>query len=125
MPQYSTGQRERILAFFSSHRERAFTSEEIIEAVDGAVQSTVYRLIPGLVEEGYLTRIPSGRGYAYRYSDPEHCPNHMHVECAVCGRTCHLDQELSDALGRLVEDGTGYKALSSTVIKGICPECRK
>ncbi len=124
MSQYNTGQRDSILAFFSSHREKAFTPEEVIASIDGAVQSTVYRLIPRLVEEGHLVRLSSGRGYAYRYSDPERCPNHMHVECAICGRTCHLDESISEELGSLIERATGYGVLQSTVIKGICPECR-
>ena len=125
MSQYNTRQRDGILSFFSAHRERAFTPEEVIASIDGAVQSTVYRLIPRLVDEGYLVRLSSGRGYAYRYSDPESCPHHMHIECEICGRTCHLDEAISRELGRLIEMNTDYSVLQSTVIKGICPECRK
>ena len=122
---YSTGQKERILAFFSDNREKAFTSEEIIGCVPGAVQSTVYRLLQRLAEEGLLMKVPSEHGALYRYSDPERCPHHMHMECTVCGRTCHLDEDISDRIRRAIEEETGFSVLPSTVFRGICPECRK
>ena len=121
---YSTGQKARIMAFFAKEQERAFTSEEIIENVEGAVQSTVYRLLPKLVEEGVLMKVPSEHGALYRFSDPEHCPHHMHVVCTVCGRTFHLDEGASERIRAIASESTGFTILPSTVMKGICPECR-
>lgn len=122
---YSTGQKERIVAFFSENREKAFTAEDVIDHVSGAVQSTVYRILPKLAEEGLLMKVPSDHGFVYRFSDPSSCPRHMHMECTVCGRTCHLDEKMSDEIRKAVESRTGFAVLPSTIIKGICPECRR
>ena len=122
---YSTGQKERILSFFSENREKAFTSEDVIAHVDGAVQSTVYRLLPRLVEEGQLMKVPSERGNLYRFADPSRCPRHLHMECMACGRTYHLDESVSDRIREAIEEETGFSVHSSTIIRGICRECRK
>ncbi len=122
---YSTGQKDKILAFFSIHRDKAFTLDEVIAAIDGARQSTVYRLVPKMVEEGLLMRVHSERGHAYRYSDPDSCPHHMHVECVLCGSMCHLDEETSRKIRRIIEEKTGYSVSLSSLIRGVCPECAK
>ncbi len=122
---YSTGQKERILAFFSEHKEKVYSSEDVIELVPDTVQSTVYRILPRLAEEGMLVKVPSERGFLYRYSDPHNCPKHMHIACTCCGRTFHLDEKLSDEIRAEIEEATGFSVLSSTLFRGICPECRK
>ena len=94
---YKTGKRERIIDLLRTCGGRAYTLTEICAAVaeDGHGQSTVYRLVSELVDEGVLRRLSDGRTRhcTYQYVGGEHCREHLHLRCKGCGRLFHLDEE--------------------------------
>lgn len=122
---YSTLPKREVIDFFVTHKNASFTLEEVSEALPAIGKSTVYRIVPKLVEEGGLRRAGSkGRSALYQYQDRIHCPHHMHVKCSVCGKTQHLDEETSRKIEKMVESTVGFEAFNSTVLDGICAECR-
>ncbi|MBQ0071268.1 MAG: transcriptional repressor [Spirochaetales bacterium] len=122
---YSTLPKREVMDFFALHKNSSFTSEEVSEALPDIGKSSVYRIVPKLVEDGCLRKVGSrGRSALYQFQDKVHCPHHMHVKCSVCGRTQHLDEETSRKIEKMVESTMGFKAFNSTVLDGICEECR-
>lgn len=127
MKEYNTRQRSTILSFFRSHSDRSFSIQEAVGYLsDAAGKSTVYRIIPRLVDEGYLMRIPSDDNESsFQYRDPGKCPGHMHMRCVSCGRIFHLDDSLSSRLAELIRDGNGFSLMNTSILEGLCPDCRE
>ncbi len=126
MSEYNTKQKSEIVAFFRSHRDSSYTSEEVLLNMPDVSRATLYRLIARLSEEGLLVKLArSGRSAAYQYIDPEECVGHMHMTCILCGKTFHIGKELSESLRAMLERGSGYRVLNSSMLRGICPECQE
>lgn len=122
---YNTHQRNELIGFFEKNKDRSFTSEEAASSLSHIPQSTLYRLLGKLKEEGVITENGrEGRCVLYRYQGTE-CPEHMHIRCKECGRTEHLDEETTREIEKLVASDSGFQALNSTIFEGICSECRR
>ena len=107
MAQYQTEQKKMLLAYMKAHSEEAFTieglcrrlkEEKALVSVPG--KSTIYRIMPKLVEEGLVKRFVKGnsRKFLYQMVCGEHCDRHLHMKCSVCGRLYHLEDTESEAL---------------------------
>ena len=124
MGQYNTKQRMAVIGFFRSSSERGFTPEEAEAALPAIPRSSLYRLIGQLSDEGLLCRTGNeGRKAIYQYRNAE-CTDHMHIRCRYCGRTAHLGPEETRRIEEIVSS-SGFQALDSTIIEGICDECRR
>ena len=123
---YNTRGRKELLALFSSEYDKAFSVEDVMNALPGMSQSTIYRLFSSLYEEGHLRRVESdSRSALYQYRDKENCVSHMHIRCRSCGQVEHIDESTSDQISRLIGSTLGFEALPSTMLDGICRECRE
>ncbi|MCR5773622.1 MAG: transcriptional repressor [Lachnospiraceae bacterium] len=130
---YKTKAREEIVAYLKGHTEQRFTAREIFEAVskqaEGINRTTVYRNLDRLCEQGDLLKYkePNQDSWYYQYSaEHEHCDEHMHAQCSVCGKIFHLEKPFVDTFGKKVlsEYGLDIDA-SQTIIIGKCSECSK
>ena len=123
---YKTGKREAILDFLSAHGNKAFTAEEICDAIvqDGHGKSTVYRIISELLDDGCIRRISDEktRRCTYQYIGAEECRGHLHLKCRDCGRLYHLDCKLSDELSKKLSDG-GFSLDEGAMLFGTCRDC--
>lgn len=125
MSQYNTRQKSAVISFFAAGSSRAFTPEEVASALPDVPRSTVYRIIKQLSDDGCLRKTgTSGRSAVYQYLGKD-CMSHMHIRCRVCGRTAHLDAATTRQIEALVSSGSGFEALDSTVLEGLCSECRR
>ena len=123
---YTTHQRQEILTFFRNNPSSSFTVEEVALSLPDIGKSTLYRMVGEMQEEGSLRRTGSlGLRAQYQFSDRQKCPQHMHIRCTRCGRTEHLDKEATEKIERIVENLLGFEAKPSTVLDGLCKECRK
>lgn len=133
MAHYQTEQKRILLAYMKAHSEEAFTIEEWCEqlrtepslaAVPG--KSTVYRIMQKLVEEGLVKRFVKGnsRRFLYQMVCGEHCGNHLHMKCSVCGKLYHMEDEESEALLRQVMTRHHFQIDGGrTVLLGQCEGC--
>ncbi len=133
MAHYQTWQRKILLAYMQAHSEQAFTIEELcagmqqepaIRTVPG--KSTVYRLMPELVEEGLVKRFAgeNGRKFRYQMVCGEHCDSHLHMKCSVCGRLYHMGDEESEAfLLQIMKNHHFQVDEGRTVLFGQCESC--
>ena len=132
MEEYNTEQNNMLTAFLRQNREKAYTIEELIEALhrhygDSApAKSTVYRLIRNLVDEGQVKRLVKGHGrkFVYQAIMGDGCRCHLHMRCVDCGKLFHLDEKLSDELLLKVRDLCGFSVNEEeTVLLGKCLSC--
>lgn len=128
MKTYHTQQRKDLMDFLQKNSDKAFTIEEIIEMTDSEKlsQSTVYRLMTKLVDDGLVHRTVRGnsRSFVYQYISGEKCEGHLHMKCTDCGKVYHLDSDVSSTIKRDIGNSTGFEIDSHTVILGKCSSCK-
>ena len=132
---YKTKQREILLDHLKEIPGKHFTAGDICEYFkeQGAPigQSTVYRQLEELVDEGLLNK------YNLTASDPacfEYIGEHLHddgeicfhCKCEKCGKLIHLHcDELIEIQSHLMEKHQFTLDPVRTVFYGICGECRE
>ena len=133
MGKYNTLQREELIEFMSKHRASAYTVKEIADLMkqDSSIpkppgESTVYRLIKDLVENGEVKRTVRGnsRTFVYQLTDGETCHHHLHMKCVTCGQLYHMDDESSRELVERILKEDSFEIDSSAVLPGKCGGCR-
>ena len=131
MAHYQTAQKKLLLDFLRSHARQAFTIEELARALEGQEhapgKSTLYRLMPMLVQEGRVKRFVRGTSRQFLYQMMgENCRTHLHLKCSVCGQMVHMGQEESLALTRLIDQKYHFAVdEGDTVLFGRCQACRR
>ena len=124
---YNTEKRSEITAFLSANRDRAFSLEQICEAVSpsGKGRSTVYRLVSRLCEEGSVRRMTEehSRHVTYQYLGGGECAEHLHLKCRECGRMIHLDEGVSHALESQILASEHFVLDDGAVLFGRCADC--
>lgn len=133
MGKYNTLQREELIEFMSKHRASAYTVKEIADLMkqDSSIpkppgESTVYRLIKDLVENGEVKRTVRGnsRTFVYQLTDGETCHHHLHMKCVTCGKLYHMDDKSSRELVERILKEDSFEIDSSAVLPGKCGGCR-
>lgn len=133
MANYATEQKKMLSDFLKEHDDRAFSIDELIEGLRTSYgshapgNSTVYRLILRLVEEGSVKRFVKGhsRHFVYQSVRDEHCHSHLHLKCTACGRLVHLDEQVSDSLLHVIQSNSDFAVdEEETVLFGACASCR-
>ncbi len=129
---YQTQQRKILLSFLASASDRQFTIEEIMEGLNGegqnVAQSSVYRLMKKMVEEGVVRRHSKddSRQYVYQIMESEDCHAHLHLQCTECGKLVHLSHEATKEARQWMKGATGFELdQEKTYLYGTCTDCKK
>lgn len=123
---YNTHRKQELLALFSNNPDKAFRVDDILSLLEDMSQSTLYRLVSSLYEEGFLRKIDSDdRATHYQYCDREHCSQHLHIKCKSCGQVEHLDEKTSAKIIKLVSSESGFSTLNSSMLEGVCSSCKE
>lgn len=126
---YHTQQRKMLIDFLQKNREKSFTIEEIINSIgeSGISQSTAYRLITKLVEDGIVRRSAgnTGRSFVYQYINNEKCEGHLHMKCTGCGKVYHLDSGITSIIQNDIRSSANFEIDSHTVLLGKCNTCKE
>lgn len=133
MATYQTEQKKELLSFLRRNSGRAFTADEICEGmakdpkcISPPGKSTIYRLIPKLMDENSIKRfsVAGSRRIAYQIIDGAACQRHIHLKCAVCGKIFHMSDEATSKIVKLLADSEDFFAdPGETVIYGKCRSC--
>ena len=133
MAKYNTVQREQLIRFLKKNSSNAMTVIEIADMMknDPEIEkspgeSTVYRLIKQLVEEGEVKRTVKGcsREFLYQITDSEKCRMHLHMKCSECGGLFHMNDKISENLINELLEKEGFYLDRNMVLSGICKNCR-
>lgn len=133
MATYNTQQKQDLIYFLKKYADQAFTIDDIAEKmkadpsfISAPGKSTIYRLMPRLVEDNIVKCFAKGRGSkaTYQIIGGEHCHHHMHLKCTGCGRLLHMDDEESCKLMAHIKAMSHFDIdLSQTLLFGRCEGC--
>lgn len=128
---YHTAQKTLLIDFLRENADRAFTVEELAAQLHGEHapgKSTLYRLLPQLVEQGEVKRFTKegSRKALFQAVGCEHHQTHLHLKCTDCGKLLHLDDDASTLVLRNVLRNSHFAVdEKQTVLFGKCGTCRK
>ncbi|MBP3381693.1 MAG: transcriptional repressor [Clostridia bacterium] len=128
---YRTAQKQTLIAFLRENAETAFTVDALAVALggeNGVGKSTLYRLLPALVQSGEVKRFykEKSRTAVYQAVGCRHCDEHLHLKCTDCGKLLHLNDDASAAVLRNVLRGSHFAVdEKQTVLFGRCETCRR
>ena len=127
--EYSTKQREAILAFLRENNAHVSASDIIFHLSEQGYNvstATVYRALDKFEKEGLVKKmmVGDGVGACYQYADGEGCHEHFHLKCIKCGKLIHLSCEFMHEMEEHIFSDHGFTVSSGrTVIYGICSTC--
>ncbi|MCR5272970.1 MAG: transcriptional repressor [Lachnospiraceae bacterium] len=134
-PKYKTKQREILVEFFKSKSGVHITAGDVCEHFKEQGlpigQSTVYRQLESLVDEGIINKyiIDGNSPACFEYAGHESrdlkdpC---IHCKCEKCGKLIHLHcDELVEIKTHILEEHKFKVNPMRTVIYGLCEECSK
>ena len=132
---YKTKQRDLLLKYLESVSGKHITANDVCEYFkeqgDAIGQSTVYRQLERLVDEGIINKyiIDSNSPACFEYiggdchDDDEVC---FHCKCEKCGRLIHLHCDELSGIGKHLFDEHDFKMdPMRTVFYGLCENCNK
>lgn len=133
MARYQTEQKRILLAYMKAHSDQSFTIEELCKRMKEELEfpavpgkSTVYRLMPELVEDGLVKRFvkANSRKFLYQMVCGDHCDRHLHMRCSVCGKLYHMeDKESEELLLQVMKKHHFQIDEGKTVLFGQCESC--
>ncbi len=130
---YKTKQREIMIEYLKTVQGVHITAKNVCDYFkeQGATigQSTVYRQLESLVDEGIINKyIVDGNSPAcFEYVDPErhtHNCGCIHCKCEKCGKVIHLGcDEIEELQDHLLTDHRFKLNHVRTVLYGLCEDC--
>ncbi len=130
---YKTKQREILLDYFETIPGVHVTAGDVCEyfrSQDGPIsQSTIYRYLERLVDEGILKKynIDGNSPACFEYTAPDHPEETeicFHCKCEKCGKVIHLHcDELNEIRSHLLTEHRFRLNPVRTVFYGLCEEC--
>ncbi|MCR5481218.1 MAG: transcriptional repressor [Clostridia bacterium] len=130
---YKTKQREIMLEYLKSVQGVHFTARDVCdyfrERGDAIGQSTVYRRLESLVDEGiinkYIVDGSSPACFEYvgeeKHADSVSC---VHFKCEKCGKVIHLScSEIEELQAHLLSEHRFKLNPVRTVFYGLCEDC--
>ena len=133
MTTYNTEQKNELLRFLKKHSQQSFTIDEICSGMhqDSQIEtppgkSTLYRLIPKLVDENMIKQFNDGKGRknVYQITGDSTCGHHLHLKCINCGRIIHMDSSISEELSKRIAEHDEFRvSTGKTTIFGTCRDC--
>lgn len=127
---YNTKQKKLILNFLAENANRQFSAKEISDILNQNAsigESTVYRLIKKLTDEGEIRRFhgKNNKSVVYQFAGQNpHCHEHFHLKCTCCGGLIHLDCGLAKSFSEHMDTCHGFLVDPvKTIIYGTCAKC--
>ena len=130
---YRTKQRDILVEFFNSSPGVHFTANDICEHMkacgESIGQSTIYRRLEELVDEGILSKysIDANTPACFEYigkdshNDSGTC---FHCKCEKCGTLIHMHCDEMESISEHLMGHHGFRLNSMrTVFYGICKDC--
>ncbi|MCR4587988.1 MAG: transcriptional repressor [Lachnospiraceae bacterium] len=134
-PTYKTKQREILMDYLENRQGVHITAGDVCEylKMQGATigQSTVYRQLERLVDEGKLNKyvLDNNTPACFEYVGEEHkegAETCYHCKCEKCGKLIHLHcEELNEFREHLYQEHHFRMDPRRTVFYGVCEDCQE
>ncbi|MCI1208403.1 MAG: transcriptional repressor [Treponema sp.] len=130
---YQTRSKRLILQYLKSNSFRTVSVSDIYASLRAHGETTnittIYRYLEKLEKEAVVVKHASEntKKACFRYiGEKSECENHLHIQCTHCGKIIHLDCELMSGFQKHLRDKHAITLdCSSSLLYGICDECRK
>lgn len=128
---YKTKQRDLILNYITENKTKHITVDMVVDYMknngEQVGQTTVYRNLNKLVEEGIVLKYQNAEGISacYQYAEEdEGCLNHYHLVCVECGEMIHLQCDYLERFSTHIFNEHEFKVNKfKTVFYGLCKNC--
>lgn len=127
---YRTKQQEWIITYLTRQKDVVVTAETLwSDLQDAGVlvgQTTVYRTLDRLAEEGTVIKVPAADGNraCYRYVGSSAVPSMGTMVCLKCGHTLTLEcSHLEELTCHVKKDHEFEIDTRHTVLYGYCTDC--
>lgn len=122
-----------ITGYLRNHQEHRISATDIFNMMKenslDVNKTTVYRNLDKLEAEGKLQKykLPEAHVSYYRYiDDQKDCRDHLHMQCARCGRIFHLNCDFMDEIRNHLQTEHGFLLdCNESLLVGYCKECQK
>ncbi len=123
--EYKTKQKVAIIEYIKKVND--FTIKELCENLSDIGETTIYREINKLLNDGILVKLVSDNNtLRYQYVDKCNCDNHMYLKCNKCGKMFHVDCSLLNGLKTHVKKEHNFSiANNNLIVGGTCLNCIK
>ena len=112
-----------VLCHSGEHLSPANVYAQAREELPGLTETTVYRTLEFLAENGLARPAQIGSGHLV-YEIARH--EHHHIKCRNCGNEMEVEHALLAKLYSQLETASGYRLTDSHVtFFGLCPNCQK
>jgi len=133
MKEYKTKAKDALLGFFRENKDKRLTANDaynhMIEEGNIVNLATIYRNLDKMVETSQLLRTKnvSDGSCFYQYNEQKvHCEAHLHMQCKMCGKVLHMNDEFMCEFYKYVEKDKGFKLdCKESNLVGICKDCVK
>ena len=118
---------QRLAILHVLHHSRGHMSpvevyEQARHELPGLTETTVYRTLEFLAENGLARPALTGNGHLV-YELARH--EHHHLICRTCGNEMEVEHELIKSMYQTLETASGYKLTDSHLtFFGLCPNCQ-
>ncbi len=112
-----------VLHHSGKHLSPADVYEKAHKELPGLTETTVYRTLEFLAENGLARPAHMGNGHLV-YEIARH--EHHHLKCRNCGNEMEVEHSLLITMYQKLESASGYKLTDSHItFFGLCPNCQK
>lgn len=130
---YKTKQREIILNYLKSNKDKHLTIEDVSNHLkqqnEQVGQTTIYRYINILVNDGLVRKyiIDLGQPACFQYiENTKECESHYHLKCNNCGDILHIScRVFKDIENHLNEEHKFKIDNSKLILYGTCDKCNE
>ncbi len=125
-----TREREIVIRAIFDEKDH-FTVSKIARTLDengrNIARSTVYRMLPHLLNAGLIRKAPGGDCSEEQIYEPVvGRPHHDHLICDRCGEVIEFEDETIELLQEQVAKRYGYKLKKHHLeLVGVCPACQE
>jgi Fe2+ or Zn2+ uptake regulation protein len=111
-----------VLHHSQGHMSPVEVYEQARHELPGLTETTVYRTLEFLAENGLARPALTGNGHLV-YELARH--EHHHLICRTCGNEMEVEHELIKSMYQTLETASGYKLTDSHLtFFGLCPNCQ-
>ncbi|MDO5085151.1 MAG: transcriptional repressor [Erysipelotrichaceae bacterium] len=128
---YKTKQKELLISYLSDTKGSHITVMDIQKYFQDKEitigQTTIYRHLEKLVEEGLVSKYQlDGKGAYFEYvGNHNHCNLCYHFKCEQCGTLFHIHCHSLEKVSKHLDVNHGFRLNTmKTVLYGLCKECR-
>ncbi len=128
MAKYLTKQRKLLLDYLSAHTDETLSAHKVAEDLSdkGISTSAVYRNLSLMEQDGQVRKVGMSdtKEAYYQYIDAKRCRECLHLSCIKCGRTFHLEDDITAQLLKMVARDEQFQiSKTHTILYGICKSC--